>query len=87
MNNAQNVSLLEGFKDKVVDLAFIGEDDNGQLFEVLMDLGEIAEYLGIEGKRIDMIDGSDDIMEAAYQMFDRWKTGVTEYSIEVKKQK
>ncbi len=85
--STQTIELLGTFEDKTFDLAFEAENENGILYTVLIDLGEIAEYLHITNKKINLIDGSDDIMEAARQMFDRWKTGTTDYSVEVKKQK
>ena len=88
MNAAtQNIELLGTFKDLVFDLSFLAEGENGVIYNVLIDLGEIAEFLSVRDKQINLIDGSDDVMEAGREMFERWKTGTTSYSVEVKKNK
>ena len=83
----KDLILLEGFKDACIDLVFTGENENGELFDIRIDIHQIAEFLSIEGKRINLIDGSDDIMEAARQMYDGFVNRPTSYDIEIKKQK
>ena len=80
------IQLLGTFRDAVCDLVFEAEDESGTLYDVRIDIGEIAQYLKHEGKQINIIDGSDDIMEAARQMYEGWSEREATYSIEVKRQ-
>jgi hypothetical protein len=83
----KNLFILDGFKDATCDLIFTGENEQSELFDIRIDIHQIAEFLSIEGKRINLIDGSDDIMEAARQMYDGFTNRPTSYDIEIKKQK
>ena len=86
MENLKELFLLDGFKDAVCDLIFTGEDENGVLYDIRIDIGQIAEYLSIDGKRINLIDGSDDIMESARQIYEAWTVRPTSYTISVTRQ-
>ena len=81
-----DIQILDGFKDVICDLLFEGEDPNGTLYDIRIRIGEIAEFLAIEGKKINLIDGSDDIMEAGRQMYEGWSKRGADYSIEVVRQ-
>ena len=81
-----NIQLLNTFKKHENDLVFEAESENGTLFDVSIDKAEIAEFSGIEGKNLDLVQGSDDIMEAARQMYEGWSERGASYSIEVVRQ-
>jgi hypothetical protein len=83
---ATDIQLLGTFRDATCDLVFEAESENGTLYDVRIDVGEIAQYLKYDNKKINLIDGSDDVMEAARQMYEGWSEREATYSIEVKRQ-
>jgi hypothetical protein len=82
----KQIQLLGTFEDAVRDLVFEAEDENGTLYDVLIDTGQIEGFLKLDGKELNLIDGSDDIMEAARQMYESFTIRDVGYSIEVKRQ-